>query len=304
MSKRVRFVPGVFAHVVMSLLAFLMMLCILLTGLTAVPAVTISSRYLQTSLAEDPTLLAAQAERIDTRIAQLAEKQSFDPVCLSAWTSPEALRLYSQDMAAWWPTLLVLKKPASMPSVSRDDVTNAVMDDPLFQSTHDAGKQKSVARDKVAGKVVSILQESIMPIRANLITTGIVAVSKKIDVRKYTAVLPWLPLLCLGAAAMLAGMMQLLCLRRPVRGLAFTGSALAAGGVLTLLVILVVALMNLPGIVGAYSPVLSAAVTPWLRQMGLYLGLWAAVLIIIGLLLMLAHQKRMAFIRRRAGSDL
>ena len=296
--KQRMILPGAAAQVCSALLAFLLTVCVLLTGVTAGLHLFTGTHAIHESVALDESVRTAQMTRLTERVDKLSAKHGFAAEMVMALIDPAALDAYNVGMISWWQGLLqadpVLVAPA-WPSVALEE---AIMADEGFRASHEERQYKSASRT-AAGDVAVAVQETVLPIRANLISFAFSKVLGKIDVAKYMTFVPYLPWMTGLASLLLIAVIMLLCARRPVRGLAYAGSGLCAGGLSMGCVIAAVASMGLAETVSTLSTLLGVQVALALRQLGLILGGGAATCVILGLAMIFAHQKAMLRLRSR-----
>ena len=282
MSGRIPGMPGAAAHVLSAVLALVLTLCVMLAGVGGVLSAVTGSVALHESVALAAPVLSAQRARIDGKVAALAERYGFDPATVNALVTDKALRAYNQEAPAW-PT---------------QELTDAVMADPLFQESTPSGRRRSVARDSVAAGVAQAIQESVLPLRTSLISLALSQVLPRVDVPRYVACVRYLPWAAAAAAAVCAALMALAMAKRPVRCLAYLGGGLAAGGLCLLLAAAAAAAFDLPGRIAEVSSILSLQAEALLAHLGLGLGIGAGICLAVGLGLMGVHQHAMTKLRR------
>ena len=290
--------PGAFAQVLSGVLAFVLMLCILLTGLTAGLQLFTGTTKIHADVALNPEVRAAQMARITDKVNKLAEKNGFAPETALSLITEAALDQYNVGMISWWQGLLQADPTFTAPAWDATALEAAIAADAGFLAAHEERQVKSAARN-AAKDVAAAIQEAVLPIRANLISFAFSKVLGKIDLAKYMAYVPYLPWAMGLACLLLSAAIMLLCARRPVRGAAFVGSGLCAGGLSTGCMMLAVALLDVPNMVSTMSVLLGLQVRLALHHLGLLLGAGALVCAVIGLALIFLHQKKMTALRRR-----
>ncbi|MBR4082342.1 MAG: hypothetical protein IKK21_11205 [Clostridia bacterium] len=296
--KQRMILPGAAAQTASVVLALLLTLCVLLTGVTAGLQLFTGTDGMHARVALDPGVREAQMARITERVNALSAKHGFAPETALNLITPEAMDAYNIGMIGWWQGLLqtdpVLVAPA-WPSAALEEAITA---DEGFRAAHEERQYKSAARS-AAGDVATAVQEAVLPIRASLISFAFSKVLGKIDLAKYMVLVPYLPVVTALADALLFAVIMLLCARRPVRGLVYVGSGLCAGGLSLGCVILAVAGIGLPERISTLSVLLGQQVALALRQMGMMLGGGAAVCVIAGLAMIFVHQRVMMRLRAR-----
>ena len=298
MSRRIPGMPGGAAHAAAVILALIMTLCLLLSGCTALVNTLMNDTALHESVALSDQVQTAQKEKIFAKVNTLAEKYSFAPETVNAFLTDEALEDYNRQVITWWMSLLDTAPSLTAPSFSTTDMIEAIMADEQFKGNTSTGRRKAIARDEVAAVIAQTVQETVLPLRSALISLGMSQVLQRVNLAKYTAIIPHLPWIFLGASVMLMCLTVLVMARRPLRALVYIGSSLSAAGLLDLALILCLKLLDLPGWVGQVSSMLSLQV--FLLQEKLMPGmlLCGGCGLLAGLVLIGLHQHGMLKIRR------
>lgn len=290
--------PGAAAQVLSAILAFVLTMCILLTGVTAGLHLFTGTTKIHADVALNPQVRAAQLERISAKVEKAAEKHGFAVETVMNLITGEKLDDYNVGMIAWWQGLLQADPTFAAPAFDATALEAAIAADAGFLASHEERQVKSASRS-AANDVAAAVQEAVLPIRANLISFAFSKVLGKIDLAKYMAFVPYLPWVMGLVCLLVCAAIMLLCARQPVRGAAFVGSGLCAGGLSMGCVMLAVFFMNVPAMVEAMSALLGMQVCLALNNLGLVLGAGAGLCVLAGLLMILRHQKKMASLRRR-----
>ncbi len=298
MSKRISGMPGAFAHTVSAVLALLMTLCLFLSGCTALVSHLINNTSLHESVALSDEVLAAQKEKIFAKVDALTETYSFNKETVTAFLTDDAIKSYNQEVIAWWTSLLGTAPSLSAPAWPTTDMTEAIMADEQFKESTSTGRRRAIARDEIAAVIAQTVQETVLPVRSALISLGMSQVLQRISVAKYTSVLPHLPWILLGVSAMLMCLTVLVMARRPLRALAYIGGAVAAAGLLMLLMSAGITLLNIPGWIGQVSSMLSLQCSLLLGKLMPVLWISGGAALLLGLVLIGLHQHGMLQIRR------
>ena len=290
--------PGAAAQVLSALLAFMLTMCILLTGVTAGLHLFTGTTKLHADVALNPEVRAAQEARISAEVADLAGEHGFAAETVMALITGDKLDEYNLGMISWWQGLLQADPTFAAPAFDAAALEAAIAADEGFLAAHEERQVKSASRS-AASDVAAAVQEAVLPIRANLISFAFSKVLGKVDLARYMAFVPYLPwamgLVCLFLCAVI----MLLCARQPVRGAAYVGSGLCAGGLSMGCVMLAVYLMNVPAAVETMSALLGLQVRLALNNLALVLGAGAGLCVLAGLIMLFRHQRRMASLRCR-----
>ncbi len=298
MSSRIPGMPGGAAHAAAVILSLIMTLCLLLSGCTALANTLMNNTALHESVALSDQVQAAQKAKIFAKVNTLAEKYSFDPETVNAFLTDEAIADYNRQVIAWWMSLLDTAPSLTAPSFSTTDMIEAVMADEQFKENTSTGRRKAIARDEVAAVIAQTVQETVLPLRSALISLGMSQVLQRINLAKYTAIVPHLPWIFLGISVMLMCLTVLVMARRPLRALAYIGGSLSAAGILDLALILCLKLLDLPGWVGQVSAMLSLQVSLLQERLMPLMLIGGGCALAIGLVLIGLHQHGMLKIRR------
>lgn len=298
MSRRIPGMPGGAAHAAAVILALIMTLCLLLSGCTALVNTLMNDTALHESVALSDQVQTAQKEKIFAKVNTLAEKYSFAPETVNAFLTDEALEDYNRQVITWWMSLLDTAPSLTAPSFSTTDMIEAIMADEQFKGNTSTGRRKAIARDEIAAVIAQTVQETVLPLRSALISLGMSQVLQRVNLAKYTAIIPHLPWIFLGASVMLMCLTVLVMARRPLRALVYIGSSLSAAGLLDLALILCLKLLDLPGWVGQVSSMLSLQVSLLQEKLMPVMLLCGGCGLLAGLVLIGLHQHGMLKIRR------
>ena len=298
MSRRIPGMPGGAAHAAAVILALIMTLCLLLSGCTALVNTLMNDTALHESVALSDRVQTAQKEKIFAKVSALAEKYSFAPETVNAFLTDEALEDYNRQVITWWMSLLDTAPSLTAPSFSTTDMIEAIMADEQFKGNTSTGRRKAIARDEIAAVIAQTVQETVLPLRSALISLGMSQVLQRVNLAKYTAIIPHLPWIFLGASVMLMCLTVLVMARRPLRALVYIGSSLSAAGLLDLALILCLKLLDLPGWVGQVSSMLSLQVSLLQEKLMPVMLLCGGCGLLAGLVLIGLHQHGMLKIRR------
>ena len=292
MSRNTTAQPGPVAHGICVVLCLLLTLCLLVTGL-ALPAVRLlTDRDFDLSVAQDTAVVDAQYARIGEKIDALAAQYGFEPKTVMDLVTRERLLDYHAQMVDW---LLNLTQPDAVytaPSFEVEGLVDAIKEDETFQESTSASRT-SVARDKVAVKVCSIVEEAAVPLRLSLISLALGKVLPQLEVSRYAAYLPYVRWALAAVLLILMGLMALVMHKRTAKSLLYIGSGCAAGGLLLLIVGVLIAYVNLSTGAAAYSALLGMQLRTLLNALGRPYFAKAVILLAAGLVLIGVHQHRM-----------
>lgn len=307
MKDRLPGMPGPFAHAVSLVLTLLLTLCLLLSAVSLTAWRVLSDSSLHESVALDPAVTDAQMARITEKVTSLAEKYSFDPSPVLALVTRESVEAYSREVIAWWMGILSPNADLTAPRWACDALEETIRQDPLFQENTPSGRQKSVARDKCAGGVITAVTNAVLPIRTELISFALTKVLGRVDAASYAAYLPYLaPVFGLCALVLCAALMLLMS-RRLVKCLCYIGAGLAGSGIVLFGVMGALALLRLTERVSETSALLGMQTALLTGRLALQTGLIAGACLVVGLIMIGVHQHSMMKLRRglaQAGMDV
>ena len=293
MSRNTTAQPGPVAHGICVVLCLLLTLCLLVTGL-ALPAVRLlTDRDFDLSVAQDTAVVDAQYARIGEKIDALAAQYGFEPKTVMDLVTRERLLDYHAQMVDW---LLNLTQPDAVytaPSFEVEGLVDAIKEDETFQESTPSASRTSVARDKIAVKVCSIVEEAAVPLRLSLISLALGKVLPQLEVSRYAAYLPYVRWALAAVLLILMGLMALVMHKRTAKSLLYIGSGCAAGGLLLLIVGVLIAYANLSAGAAAYSALLGMQLRTLLNALGRPYFAKAVILLAAGLVLIGVHQHRM-----------
>lgn len=293
MSRNTTAQPEPVAHGICVVLCLLLTLCVVAAGL-ALPVVRLlTDRDFDLSVAQDTAVVDAQYARIGEKIDVLAEQYGFEPKTVMDLVTRERLLDYHAQMVDWLLGLTQADAVYTAPSFEVEGLVDAIKEDETFQESTPSASRTSVARDKVAVKVCSIVEEAAVPLRLSLISLALGKALPQLGVSRYAAYLPYVRWAFVAMALVLLGLMALVMHKRPVKSLLYMGSGCAAGGVLLLAVGVLIACAKLPAGAAAYSALLEMQLRTLLNALGRPYFAKAVVLLAAGLALIGVHQHRM-----------
>ena len=285
--------PGPVAHGICVVLCLLLTLCLLVTGL-ALPAVRLlTDRDFDLSVAQDTAVVDAQYARIGEKIDALAAQYGFEPKTVMDLVTRERLLDYHTQMVDWLLSLTKADAVYTAPSFEVEGLVDAIKEDETFQESTPSASRTSVARDKVAVKVCSIVKEAAAPLRLSLISLALGKVLPQLEVSRYAAYLPYVRWALAAVLLILMGLMALVMHKRTANSLLYIGSGCAAGGLLLLAVGVLIAYVNLSTGAAAYSALLGMQLRTLLNALGRPYFAKAVMLLAAGLVLIGVHQHRM-----------
>lgn len=280
--------PGRSAHILLTLCALLLTLCVAMTCLAWQCVRLTSDRSMYYALTEKSMPL--QMERIDVAINTLSAQYHFAPETALGAVTQASLQDYWMQVVDWSLGLLGSEPDYTLPFWDHTALVDAVRQDEEFQHWIPAVDRRNVARDTVAAQLGSTIERTMMPLRTPVIAKGMQMLAQRVDLPGMVSLLGRIPVLLGGLSLLLCLAMLLLGGRCPMRSLAFIGSGLLAGSGLTALVMLCIHLLDVAASCALVSDVLATLACALGRQLGLQLGMVCLALAAAGMVMLIAHQ--------------
>lgn len=290
MNKRM---PGKLAHGLSILLTLLMTLTLLLCMFSWQGVRLLTDSDLHHSIASATSVTDAQMERIQAAIDEIAAEQPIQPETLTELITPDAIRTYSIACSDWWMGLVQAEPTLAAPEWDAQAIEDAVREDELFQENVRSTLRRATARDQIAYPLAQTIQETVMPLRTQLISFVLPEVLERVDVPALLTLAAKVPMLCLAASGVLALLILLLMYRCPCKGGLYIGSALAAAALLVLLMMLGIAVLNPASLVAQANSLLALQLSLLLKQLAVKPLCICISMLVIGFCLIALHQSRM-----------
>lgn len=234
-------------------------ICFLLTfalaaALFAASAATLAILLLKSGgfhgmVASDGAVLDQQIARIEERVRKLGDKTPFDADGVLAAITREDVAAYGRQARAWWMQLYLANPNLLAPKVELPQVEAALAEDATFRATQTDTTFKSAIRDDVMPRIAQAVQESVLPLRADLVSFGLSKVLDRVDVVRYTNLLEWVPLLLWVAAFLLGDLLMLLNYRRGRTGWLYVGWGISAAGLGLLAMVIALISWQIPSLI-------------------------------------------------------
>lgn len=290
MNKRM---PGKLAHGLSILLTLLMTLTLLLCMFSWQSVRLLTDSDLHHAVASADEVTNAQMERIQAAIDEIAAEQPIQPETIAELVTPDAIRTYSIACSDWWLGLLQAEPTLAAPEWDTQAIEDAVREDECFQENVRSTLRRATARDQIAYPLAQTIQETVLPLRTQLISFVLPEVLERVDVPALLTLAAKIPLFCLAACVVLALLVLLLMHRCPCKGGLYIGSALAAAALLVLLFMLGIVLLNPAALVAQANALLALQLSLLLKQLALKPLCISVSMLVIGFCLIALHQSRM-----------
>lgn len=259
-SRPLRALQGIVGY----LLALLLTLSLVATGAVALAHQLLTDQALHERVAQDERVLDQQLARVEETVREMAERYHFAPSSVMDGINRESLKQYNRELVAWWMGLMAEHPSVEAPLPDTEAMEEAIRADELFRENTSEFVRRSIARDDVAYPISVAMREAAMPLRVSLVALGMPKLAERVDIPELMG------LVGTARAALLAlcGLLLLLTLltqgRR--RWLCVSASLLAAF-ILAAAVTALTAAADLPGQLGAYSPMLSLQLCILMREL-------------------------------------
>ena len=284
--------PSAGARIPAFLCALILTGCLLATllSLGLIQVLTDAGLHTRAALARDSVDL--QMERIQAEVQALAGEYGFAPGTLDALVTREKVEQYDREIVAWWTGAATAGSLEEEPAFPLDGLMDALRADSGF-----AGEQEEVIlqvnADAVGRKLQSGIGRSAVLFRDLLLQAGIRFAGDTVDLPMMTALMRKIPLITGLAALLMAGLVALCMSRRIQTAGQYIGGALAACGLLMIGFAGVLRMLNLRGMIAEASRALEMQFVHLSHTLTLEILGCAAVLLVLGALLMLLARKEL-----------
>lgn len=266
---------------------FSTVICFLLTGaILLLCGCTVITRMVYSDgmyrkIVSDERTLDPEMTRIFLKIDRLAEQYSFDPEPVKASISRDSILNLGDRAVTWWTSILRDGNVTTLPSYDLTAVEEILDNDGLFTD----GLRNWELREKksqVTKQIGKVISESVLPVRGLLINVGARKILNRIPVHKVLNICRHLILPLIAAILFLSGLLALTVSRKLNRSLTCIGGSLGAAGIVQLFLILLFLMLNVRGMIGEISDILSRQYVYVEGKVLLQVGLSALLMIIAG----------------------
>lgn len=299
-----RMMPGTFAHVLAVICTFVLVVTLVGGGMLLGVNELLTNEKLHIGTATNPQVLEAQRAYVLKKAEALAQVHPFSTDAVMSQLTDDALKEHNIAAVRWWMGLMQEKPDVEAPAWDARGMEQAVRDDALFQESTPSAHRRTVARDDIAYEMGKAVDKAVMPVRTELISLFMPKVLEKIDVPHYMGYLPKGALLCLAAAACMGLLLLLVMHRHPAKALLYLGAGLAAGALVLAMLGGCAVLLDLPGMIGEISLVLSMQAALTMQGAAIWAGVVLGAMFLLGLALMALHQRDMKrFYQKQRGAQ-
>ena len=270
----------------LALLAFVMALCIGLSAwaFLAHRALTDAQLYRSQAMSAVPERTA----RFEARVREIAAEVGFDPQTALDFYPPERIRAIAGSGVDWMLGILN-GHAASAPDLSAVRETaegvvtlaDAIFDDPAFEGP------RRVARDDGQGAVQAAAARCLLPLRSSMLTlTGNLTQSRAAAIRTGLRLISYASWILAGLA--FAAGAAICFIRRKGLQFAYAGAGLAGGGLGGACILIPLAVLDIPSVIGEVSPAFAEEVRGIVRELTTRHLVCCGALFAVGLALFIA----------------
>lgn len=265
---------------------FTVLLSMLLTATIictlAVRMMTSSELHLAIATGDDT--VQHQTSIIHDRIDLIAEAYGFDAESVKKAVSTDEIRNFNKETAAWWSTFLIQGKMKDAPIWYSSEIE---------ESLYNADRSNNPAEDPqfIAEDLTTIIQNTLFPFRDSLMNKGNSILQDSVDVPNIIRTLRRLPLLGFAACLLMAGMIALFLGRGFYHCLKHYGTAMAAAGLTSVSLIILILLFRPGRILAEGSIALADVVGVIASYFGTRIGLAAVGLIVAGFVCLILYRR-------------
>lgn len=297
MTNKLHSMPGPVAHILCVLTSLALTLLLIFTGVMFPLTAVLTQRELNLRVAQSPAVLDAQYARIGEKVDALAAKYPFEPKTAMDLISRQQVAAYSAQVIDWRLGLLKPDADPAFPRFTQAGLLEAIQADETFRAQTPADQRVSVSRDRITAGVEKIVTETVAPLRMSLLSLALSRLLPRLEASGILPLLPWIPWLLSALCLALAGLLALLTHKRMVKGVLYMGSACMAAGLCLGAWMGVLAGLDLPARLSAYSAMAALQVHALLNTLALPCLLGVLALLLLGAALVGIHQHRMARLR-------
>ena len=245
----------------------------------------LGSSRLHTRAALAADVVDAQMTRIREETKKLAETYGFDAEIPDRLITREAVEEYDREVVTWWTGAFSDGKLKETPSFRPEGLDEALEADEAFMGSLDPLKAGNILRE-IRGRIQETVRKSAVLFRDLLAETAFRFAGKRLDLPEMADALQRLPLLAGAAAFLAAGLIAALRSRRIRTAWLYIGGAAGACGLLGVFTLVLLRRLRLGEMIAESSRALSLQFAHLSRMLTAEILIGAAVLLILGGLLM------------------
>ena len=195
-------------------------------------------------IVDTPAVLNELQAKVGAQVDEAAAEYSFTPATVAPMLSRDALQAYAHRSVEWFAAFLH-GSDEHAPAFDTAAIEEAIRGDELFVASHAPSQLRSVSRDQAGWKIQRIVERTVFPLRTEILRYAQKLVLSTDRLKPVWPLLPFLPLILLGAAALFllpAGLIQ----RRYRDAWRWIGACLIAAALLACVALLWAAVKDLP----------------------------------------------------------
>lgn len=207
--------------------AFMLAVFLSVTILGTAAVQMITSAGLHLNVAADAGMIEKQYREICENIDVMAGEYGFSAENVKATVTREELKEMNRKSAEFWTGLLTKGEAGTIPRWNIGAIQDII---------YTAAEEKTLTEDAqtVIGDVREMIENTVFPLRETIITFGSKMAKDMADIRGIIRSVRQLPLLGALISLACAGVIALLLAKEILQSLKYYGTALAAGGIVTL----------------------------------------------------------------------
>ena len=256
-QKNEKRLPSLAARIPAAFCAFLLTACLLAAAFSLIGLQAMTSVDLHTGVALSEDSMNLQMKRIREGIQNLAERYGFDAENAAGAVSRESVEDFDREVVRWWTGFAGTGRLDSEPVYDTAPAEEALRKDEKFISGLEEMMVKSTV-EEISGGIRETVRKSAVLFRDLLLETGARLAGTRINLPQAAELLQKIPLLAGVGCLVLSGCIALLMSRRILTAGQYLGGAMAAAGLLMILILLLLSALNLRGMIAEASQALEA----------------------------------------------
>lgn len=259
--------------------AFLLAVFLSVTILGTVAVQMITSAGLHLNVAADAGIIEKQYREICENIDVMAGEYGFSAENVKATVTREELKEMNRKSAEFWTGLLTKGEAGTIPRWNIGAIQDII---------YTAAEEKTLTEDAttVIGDVREMIENTVFPLRETTITFGSKMAKDMADIRGIIRSVRQLPLLGALVCLACAGVIALLLAKEIFQSLKYYGTALAAGGIVTLAGCIGLLVLRSDGMLQEANAGLAGEFHALFGKLALGCGIVGTLLVIAGYLLL------------------
>lgn len=204
----------------------------------------ISDRALHNRIALNEQTLDEEMRILTEKAEEVGETWNISPALILNRVDRDTLRDMNRQAVDWWMNLAETGKPGEIPQWDGTGLWEDLMGDEAFLAEQDGVLARSSA-SRIISEMNTTITRLAFPFREELITGGIGALDRRIDLPDLVTGFRKVPPILSACCLLLAGLLFLLLAGRPRLGLRYLGIASGGAGLIALLLLILFRVLNL-----------------------------------------------------------